>query len=130
MAFKSSDDLRIEVRWNRGLLVGRAWRGDTEIQPGDMTQSTDGLDMTFNLSREVVSPIVPLPADEAAALLLTAEEKVARHKAALNEEASRKKNEATLAELSDEEKARALEAHGQLEEAATTETEKTTKKGK
>lgn len=79
MAFKSSNDLRVEVRYNRGQMVARAWRGDTEIQVKEMVQTDGELDFTADLGAEVAVPIAPLPADELAASLLTPEEKEAIH---------------------------------------------------
>lgn len=86
---KNSNELRVEVRWYRGTLVPRVFRGEAEIQIREMTQGIDGLDFSADLGTELETPIAPVPADEAAAALLSAADKVAIHKAAEEAEKAR-----------------------------------------
>lgn len=85
--FKNSNELRVEVRYRRGLLVPRVFRGETEIQVKEMTQGNDGLDFSADLGAELEAPVAPIPADEAALGQLTPEEITARHEAALKAKA-------------------------------------------
>lgn len=84
-SFKSSNELRVEIGYDRGRLVPRhVYRGDTEVQVKEMTQSKDGLAFTVDLGAELAAPIAPLPPDEAAAAALSDAEKTAIHQKAVD----------------------------------------------
>lgn len=95
MAFKTSNELRVEIGYDRGFLVPRhVYRGDTEVQVKEMTQSNDGLAFTVDLGAELAAPIAPLPADEAAAAALSDAEKEAIHQQAVADKLAAEKGTA------------------------------------
>ncbi|MBN9393435.1 MAG: hypothetical protein J0I20_35720 [Chloroflexi bacterium] len=86
MAFKSSNELRVEIGFERGRMVPRhVYRGDTEIQVKEMSQTPHTLTFMADLGAELVAPIAPLPPDEAAAAALSADEKAAIHQKAIDD---------------------------------------------
>lgn len=86
--FKSSNDLVVKVSYGPGgLLVARAYRGDTEIQIKTMEQHDRGLNFTAALDQEVPAPAPVIEPDVAAANALSDTEKDKRHSAAIKAEA-------------------------------------------